>query len=128
MLTPQIMSTMSTRNIERFWFKRFKALKIASNYGWSCSRVGMVPCVVRTQIIIFDLLKSKSSLHTCKKPGRLHGSVSQHLVIRFARRVGQSSGRGGLSPCLITCKSSVLLYSVCGNGIFPVRISAQVIP
>ncbi len=122
------MSTMSTRNIQKFWLKCFKVLKIAYNYGWSCS-MGWngALSVVRTQIIIFNLLKFRSSLHTCKKLGRLHGSVSQHLVIRFARRLGQSSGRGGLSPCLITCKSSVILYSVCGNGMFPVRISAQVI-
>jgi hypothetical protein len=47
-LTPQItdcMSTMSTRNIERFWFKRFKVLKIAYNYVWCCLRVGMLPCL-----------------------------------------------------------------------------------
>jgi hypothetical protein len=47
-LTPQItdcMSTMSTSNIERFWFKCFKVFKIACDYGWSCSRVGMVPCL-----------------------------------------------------------------------------------
>jgi hypothetical protein len=46
--TPQItdcISTMSTRYIEIFWLKHFKLLKIASNYGWSCWRVGMLPCL-----------------------------------------------------------------------------------
>jgi hypothetical protein len=58
---------MSTRNIERFWFKRFKVLKIVSNYGWSLFEgwnAGL--SVIRTQIIIFDLLKFRSSLHTLR--------------------------------------------------------------